>query len=103
MKNESEDNYTMKQYDLPPKTRTIIPPAGGWMPQTYYIVEAAFSTVNLIHDYIFFSGFLNGEDHGPGGYNHFTGTEDCRKIHHAHYLRAKEAIALNTVEGIKKL
>ncbi len=95
----------MPQYDSPPKTRTIIPPADGWAPQTYYIVEAAFSISNPIHDYIFFSGFLNGKDHGPGGYNHFTsaGMEDYLEIHNAHYLKVKEAIALDTPKGIEKL
>jgi len=91
----------MPQYDMPPKERTIIPPADGWKPQTYYIVEASFSTTNPMHDYVFFSGFLNGKEETPGGYNHFDITEDYMEIHKAHYLKAKEVIATVTSEGIK--
>ena len=90
----------MPQYDMPPTTRTIIPPADGWRPQTYYIVEASFSTTNPIHDYVFFSGFLNGKEDTPGGYNHFDITDEYTEIHAAHYLKVKAAIAVVTDKGI---
>jgi hypothetical protein len=87
----------MPQYDMPPTARTIIPPIGGWKAQTWYIVEAAFRTTNPVHDYIFFSGFLNNDE--PAGYNHFD-TEDNPEFHEAHYLKVKKAIAKVTPEGI---
>lgn len=92
----------MPQYDMPPKERTIIPPVDGWKPQTYYIVEAAFSTTNPIYEYVFFSGFLNGKEETPGGYNHFDITDKYMEIHLAHYLKVKEAIATKTLDGIVK-
>ena len=92
----------MPQYDMPPKERTIIPPVDGWRPLTYYIVEAAFSTTNPMHDYIFFTGFLNGRDNTPGGYNHFDNTDDYLEIRQAHYLKVKDELATKTPEGIVK-
>ena len=38
-------------------TRLEIPPIDGWKPDTYYIVDAAFSNQNPIHRRIFYTGF----------------------------------------------
>ncbi len=92
----------MPQYDTPPLERTIIPPVDGWKAQTYYIVEAAFSTSNPVHDYVFFTGFLNAKESTPGAYNHFEYTDEYLEFHHAHYLKAKEELATKTLEGIIK-
>ena len=93
----------MPQYDIPPKKKTIIPPAGGWKSQTWYIVEAAFFPSNPIHDYVFFSGFLDGKSKEPAGYNHFDIADDeITEFHQAHYLKVKEAIATVTSKGIEK-
>ena len=92
----------MPQHDMPPKEKTIIPPVDGWKPSTWYIVEASFDATNPIHDYVFFSGFLNGIE-GPGGYNHFDITDDYMAVHRAHYLKVKEILATETFDGIQKL
>lgn len=44
-------------------------PEGGWKPQTYYVVLVQFRPTNSPHRSIFYSGFLNGNDGGPGGYS----------------------------------
>jgi hypothetical protein len=40
-------------------------------PRTYYNVEIAMNMNNPIFQDIFYTGFLNGEDKTPGGYNGF--------------------------------
>ena len=59
----------MKINDLPPKERTIIPPISGWKERTYYKVLVSFHKGNPIHQAIFYTGFLNGRNGGPGGYS----------------------------------
>lgn len=85
---------------LPPKERTIIPPEGGWEERTYYVVEVAYRTSNLIHRAIFYTGFLNGnkERTEPGGYNDiWCGSYEVgqRPFRSAHYLKA-----ISKIEGI---
>lgn len=48
----------------------FVPPAGGWKGETYYAVDVAFSSNNLIHRRVFFSGYLRA-DGQPGAYNAF--------------------------------
>ena len=81
----------MPQYDTPPLERTIIPPVDGWKAHS-----------NPVHDYVFFTGFLNAKESTPGAYNHFEYTDEYLEFHHAHYLKAKEELATKTLEGIIK-
>lgn len=74
--------------DLNIKKWTHIPPADGWEPQTYYLVEVAFSSGNPIKRYFFYSGFIN--DGKPSGYNCLlspTG-DDKPPISRIYYLKA---------------
>lgn len=76
---------------LPPEKRTIIVPAGGWKPQTVYWVLVAFNKNNPIHYAIFYSGFLNGKDKAPGGYNSiFAPTHNY--VHHLGNLHFLEVV-----------
>ena len=76
---------------LPPEERTIVIPDGGWKPQTVYWVLVAFNKFNPIHYAVFYSGFLNGKDNGPGGYNSiFAPTHDS--THHIGQLHFLEVI-----------
>lgn len=47
-------------------------PKGGWKESTYYICNVAFSSHNVIHRAMFYTGFLNGNNGTPGGYNGFV-------------------------------
>lgn len=47
-------------------------PKGGWKESTYYVCNVAFSSHNVIHRAMFFTGFLNGKNGNPGGYNGFV-------------------------------
>lgn len=80
----------LKGIGLPPAERTIIPPEGGWVPRTYYVVEVASRPSNLIHRAIFYSGFLN--EGVPAGYNAIYNAtyerEDIKPIQRVHYLKA---------------
>ena len=51
------------------KKQFIVPPESGWEEHTWYLVDVSFRGVNPIHRVLFFSGFLNDKDNGPGGYN----------------------------------
>ena len=72
-------------------------PKGGWKESTYYVCNVAFSSHNVIHRAMFFTGFLNGKNGTPGGYNGFVcraGYEDgAPKYTDAFY----QLIAKNTV------
>ncbi len=69
------------------KKGTIIKPSGGWEEQTYYIVDVAFSAVNVIHRTIFYSGFLSSLEGDPSGYNLFVHSEDTLTIEDAYYMK----------------
>jgi hypothetical protein len=77
-----------KLRDLPPGGRCLFPPQEGWEANTLYLVEVAYSKVNLIHQAYLIVGFL--DDKGmPGSYSQiFTNTYsrpyDFREFH---YLR----------------
>lgn len=89
------------QCGLPPEKKTIIPPGGGWEPRTYYVVDVAFSSHNVVHRSIFYSGFLNGDNEGPGGYNVVWNASyevgDHYPISKCHYLKV-----ISKIEGIGK-
>lgn len=76
--------------ELPPKERTIYPPAGGWKPQTYYVAHVAHRSTNVVHRAVFYSGFLD-KYKNPQGYNVVWNATyesgDQWPIHEAHYLR----------------
>lgn len=74
---------------LPP-AKQIIPPEGGWEPNTYYAVDVAFRSSNPVHRAIFYSGFLNDGKGGPGGYNgvfSHSYEEQQYPIHRTYYLK----------------
>jgi hypothetical protein len=68
-------------------------PEGGWEERSYYVVDVSFHYGNPIHRSIFYTGFLNGKDGGPGGYNQVMNpTYDSPvvgidKVHHMKVLR----------------
>ena len=74
------------------KKSKIILPVNGLKPSTTYIVEAAFSQNNVIHRMLFYTGFLNGQNKTPGGYNEFLRTEDHLEYHNAYFLEFIEPI-----------
>ena len=49
------------------KWKAFAPP-GGWKERAYYVVKVAYSSANVPHKAIFYSGFLNGAGGSPGGY-----------------------------------
>lgn len=60
----------MLEEKLNPKEKVgIHAPEGGWKENTLYECEVSFSKHNPVHKCVFFSGFLNGKNGGPGGYN----------------------------------
>lgn len=67
---------------LPPCKRTIIPPPNGWKPRTYYTVEVAWTEHNVIHKAVFYTGFLNGPNGEPGGYNQIWNPTYDRPVHY---------------------
>lgn len=70
------------------QVKGIIAPVKGWEPQTYYLVKVAYSSHNIIHRSIFYSGFLNGPNNTPGGYNEiWTPFGDRTNITNAYYLK----------------
>lgn len=67
--------------------RTIIPPEEGWEENELYEVEVAYSSNNVIHRAIFFTGFLHNGN--PSSYNSIfqPTSETTHSIKDAYYLR----------------
>ena len=86
-----------------PPAKAKLPPPDGWEERTYYIVEASFSVGNPIHQYIFFTGFL--QDGKPGGYNQFcSGSSDTFYSYgHAYYLKPIHKLAADDYVGVVTL
>jgi hypothetical protein len=82
---------------MPPIERTIVPPPDGWEEHAFYAVDVSVAPSNPIWGAIFYAGFLNGSDNGPGGYSTiWSPTSDFRRypdydgrlpLEEAHYLR----------------
>lgn len=53
--------------------------------QTYYVVEVSMNGGNPIFQDIFYTGFLNGTDGTPGGYNNFM--TDDKEFKDVYYFR----------------
>jgi hypothetical protein len=64
------------------KKRYTFPPEGGWLERSWYLVEVAFSTTNVIHRSLFFTGFVD-ENRIPGAYNEFANHsyDDGKKVY----------------------
>lgn len=82
--------------DFLPEKKAIIPPEGGWEPDTYYVVEVAFTSTNVIHHSIFYTGFLTKEG-VPGAYNRimnasYSNYEPQYTITDAYYMKAVSKI-----------
>ena len=72
---------------MPPRDKYIVGPEEGWERNTWYVVEVAYSSVNVVHKCLFFTGFLSKGK--PAGYNKLinpTYSEDY-DFYNAHYLR----------------
>jgi len=76
------------------KKGTTVPPKGGWKASTYYIVEVAFSSCNVIFKTLFYSGFLvEGE---PSAFNGILSTQsDAHRLKDTYYLKAVEELEID--------
>jgi hypothetical protein len=75
--------------------REIIPPPDGWKERTYYVVDVAFGQHNPVHRAIFYTGFLNGPNGMPGGYESIwnpTYEGESMSWRRAYYLKAVSEI-----------
>lgn len=68
------------------RTQLIIPPANGWKAESLYLVEVSFSKSNVIHNAVFYTGFL--EKGQPAGYNELCLYEDKQDIGDVIFMRA---------------
>ena len=78
----------------------IIPPENGWIENTWYLCEVSYKEGNPVHETLFYTGFLNGKDKSPGGYNclvPINGTGDHRhtEIDQVRYLKAIKLLHIN--------
>ena len=78
------------------KNTEIIPPKEGWKENTYYYCMVSVSKNNSIHEAIFYSGFLNGKDKGPGAYSKVWNPiwEDPRSLEELYYLEVVKELQL---------
>lgn len=67
----------------------IVAPDGGWEQQTHYVVEAAYSAVNTIKHYVFYSGFINNGKPSSYSCTFSKGSVDYSDIY---YLKALHKI-----------
>lgn len=78
--------------EMPPRDRTIIKPNDGWLENAWYLVLVSYEPSNPVHHSLFYTGFLNGKNKNPGGYNclvPINGTADHShtEIADIHYLK----------------
>lgn len=76
-----------------------------WTPNTWYLVEVAFNKHNPIHRSMFYTGFLNGKNDGPGGYSGFQAINyaggDETHISEAYYLKiVKRLFSTNELRSV---
>ena len=76
-------------FKMPPQERTIVPPEGGWKPNTLYLVRVSFRRTNPVHESYLRTGFI-AHDGAFGGYCEiFNNTyEEVKQAREAHYLQA---------------
>lgn len=62
-------------------------PPKGWEEETWYLVNVAYSSCNVIHRAFFFTGFLT--DGEPAGYNQIVnpGYDENKQFREAFYLK----------------
>ncbi|MGE4486343.1 MAG: hypothetical protein AB7C95_00785 [Synergistaceae bacterium] len=79
----------------------ITPPVEGWEAEAYYEVEVAYGKTNSIHMAIFYTGFLNGEDGGPGGYNELWSPlyDKLHNIGDVYYLRVIQKLPMGECDA----
>lgn len=88
-----KDNWLTKvdksQVSVPivPENRGVFPPEGGWKPQTYYAVDVAFCSANVVHRAIFYSGHLCRGEPGSGNQVWNPTYDDVEELGTTYYLR----------------
>ena len=74
------------------KTKVDLSAIDRWHEKTYYLVEAAFSEVNPIAKYVFYSGFLDNGN--PGAYSYFSMYGNCNyRFNDCVYIKPLKMIA----------
>lgn len=78
--------------NLPPATRTVVPPKTGWAEHTYYVAEVSINQYNPIWRAIFYSGAI--VDGSPAAYGRAWSAMSSSPVsmHELHYLRILHAI-----------
>lgn len=78
----------MSKFKGTPKARGVVAPIDGWEEQTLYVVDVAFSSSNIIHESLFYSGFLD-EDGNPSSYNKIfnPGYEEDETIGSVYFIK----------------
>ena len=73
------------------KNQTIILLPQGWEENTLYLVDVSLNPQNPIWRGMFYSGFLNGENKGPGGYSGlrslYCGEGGSFSLSEIHYMK----------------
>ena len=79
--------------ELKIKKGTVIPPDNGWKEKTYYLTEVACSKFNVIHNKIFYSGFLHlGVPGGYSGFGCFNRDDEMRTLGDIYYAKVLEVL-----------
>lgn len=76
-------------FKMPPQERTIVPPEGGWKPNTLYLVHVSFRRTNPVHESYLRTGFI-AHDGAFGGYCEIFNNSyaEVKQAREAHYLQA---------------
>ena len=70
--------------------------------QSYYVVEIAMGANNPIHQDIFYTGFLNGKNESPGGYNKFFHAEcEIKDVYYLNVIRKINSDIKNNNKMVK--
>ena len=84
------------------KESQIIPPEGGWIEHTLYLVEVSTGPNNPVHEAYFMVGFLNDAGkgwHSFGGYTRLS-SQDGSSYERCHYIKALKVLHTQQQPGV---
>ena len=84
------------------KKQFIIMNGHKFKEQTNYVVEVSMNSGNPIFQDIFYTGFLNGINDTPGGYNQlFTSRQEIKDVYYMKVIREIDTSIDNTHKMVK--
>ena len=84
-----DSSSPIEVFKMPPQERTIVPPEGGWKPNTLYLVRVSFRKSNPVHESYLRTDFIAPDGDFSGYCEIFNNSYgEVKQAREAHYLQA---------------